>query len=90
MNGIAKIDGSGELAAFSYPDDHPAMALWLHATQGFLPRLQTALQTQQIHPARALVLLPYAQLRPLASRLWSRYAGDGFAPRFETTMNWAS
>jgi ATP-dependent helicase/nuclease subunit B len=90
MNDIVKIDGSGELAAFSYPDDHPVMAMWMHAVQGFLSRLDAALHAASVHPSRTLVLLPYAQLRPLAARLWTRRFGDGFAPRFETTMNWTS
>lgn len=41
------------------------------------------------HPGRTVVLLPYAQLMPVARRAWRRQAGDGFSPRFETTMNWA-
>ena len=41
------------------------------------------------HPARSVVLLPYAQLMPLAARLWAQQFPDGFAPRFETTRNWA-
>ena len=40
------------------------------------------------HPARTVVLLPYAQLMPQAARLWARLHPDGFAPRFETTQNW--
>lgn len=42
------------------------------------------------HAARTVVLVPYAQLMPVARALWVRHAPDGFAPRFETTMNWAS
>ncbi len=42
------------------------------------------------HPARSVVLLPYAQLMPLAARLWAEQFPDGFAPRFETTRNWAA
>jgi ATP-dependent helicase/nuclease subunit B len=42
------------------------------------------------HPARTVVLLPYAQLMPLARGVWSEEVPDGFAPRFETTMNWAA
>src|SRR5215216_4761832 len=42
------------------------------------------------HPARTVVLVPYAQLMPVAKRLWSAAVRDGFAPRFETTMNWAA
>ncbi len=42
------------------------------------------------HPARCVVLLPYAQLMPLAARLWTEQFPNGFAPRFETTRNWAA
>jgi ATP-dependent helicase/nuclease subunit B len=41
------------------------------------------------HPARTVVLLPYAQLMPVARKLWAAEMPTGFAPRFETTMNWA-
>lgn len=41
------------------------------------------------HPARTVVLLPYAQLMAVARQCWARRAPDGFAPRFETTRNWA-
>lgn len=40
------------------------------------------------HPARTVVLLPYAQLMPQAARIWARLHPEGFAPRFETTQNW--
>ena len=40
------------------------------------------------HPARTVVLLPYAQLMPQAARQWASCHPDGFAPRFETTQNW--
>lgn len=66
------------------------MALWVDPVSGLLPRLFAALQVRQTHPARTLVLLPYAQLLPLANRLWARLYPDGFAPRFETTLNWVS
>ncbi len=41
------------------------------------------------HPARTVVLVPYAQLMPWAQRYWDMNHNDGFAPRFETTRNWA-
>lgn len=41
------------------------------------------------HPARAVVLVPYAQLMPWGQRLWARRQPDSFVPRFETTRNWA-
>ena len=41
------------------------------------------------HPARTVVLVPYAQLMDVARRAWTAAVPDGFTPRFETTMNWA-
>ena len=90
MASIAKSDSTTGLRAFSYGAQHPAMTLWLDATTGLLPRIQAQLQARQAHPARTLVLLPYAQLLPLANRLWARLYPDGFSPRFETTQNWVA
>lgn len=90
MASIAKNDGLGGLRAFQYPPDHAAMALWLAADHGLLARVQATLQAMQAHPARSVVLLPFAQLLPLAQRLWARQNPDGFAPRFETTLNWVN
>jgi ATP-dependent helicase/nuclease subunit B len=42
------------------------------------------------HPARTVVLVPYLQLMPVARRVWAQRVPDGFAPRFETTLNWAA
>jgi len=52
-------------------------------------RLRQEMEARGAHAARTVVLLPYAQLMPLARRFWATLAPDGFAPRFETTMNWA-
>jgi ATP-dependent helicase/nuclease subunit B len=90
MNGIAKNDAPQGLRAFSYGPDHPAMALWVHPQTGLLARIAGAMAAVDAHPARTLVLLPYAQLLPLANRLWGKTHPDGFAPRFETTQNWAA
>ena len=90
MASIAKSDSNTGLRAFSYGAEHPAMALWLADAAGLLPRIQAQLLARQAHPARTLVLLPYAQLLPLASRLWARLYPDGFSPRFETTQNWVA
>lgn len=88
--GIAKNDASGALRAFSYGPDHPAMALWVHPQTGLLVRLAGEIARRGAHAARVVVLLPYAQLLPLVSRLWARLYPDGFMPRFETTMNWSA
>ncbi len=57
----------------------------------------TAMQRRAVHPADAVVLLPYAQLMQQARQAWAaavNQAGNAgasiFVPRFETTMNWAS
>lgn len=66
------------------------MAVWVRPGDGFLHRLRAHLQQRGAHPARTVVLLPYAQLLPLANRLWAQTFPDGFAPRFETSMNWTT
>ena len=60
-------------------------ALW----QRVLAQVAGHLAQCGAHPARTVVLVPYAQLMPLAQRCWSVAQPDGFAPRFETTRNWA-
>src|SRR5881275_846069 len=52
--------------------------------------VRSLLAQHAAHPARTVVLLPYAQLMPLARRFWVEQVPDGFAPRFETTLNWAA
>jgi ATP-dependent helicase/nuclease subunit B len=66
--------------------DHRVPALW----RPLLGQLQALLAQRGVHPSRAVVLLPYAQLMPLARRLWAQLQPQGFAPRFETSMNWAA
>ena len=51
-------------------------------------RLQRCIADSGADPGRTLVLLPYAQLLPLARRVWSDLHPQGFSPRFETTTNW--
>lgn len=67
---------------------HPLLQCWL-APQGWLARIGDHMRARGAHPARTVVLLPYAQLMPWAARLWAQTHPDGFAPRFETTQNWS-
>lgn len=90
MASIAKNDFPKALRAFAYGVEHPAMALWVAPETGLLARIAADLQRLGAHPARTLVLLPYAQLLPLARRLWPSTYPFGFAPRFETTLNWVA
>jgi ATP-dependent helicase/nuclease subunit B len=65
--------------------------------QQAMTRLMDAMRQRGVHPADAMVLLPYAQLMQQARHAWAIAAKDAgsagasvFVPRFETTMNWAS
>jgi ATP-dependent helicase/nuclease subunit B len=42
------------------------------------------------HLSRSVVLLPFAQLMPLAKRYWVEFYPAGFVPQFQTTSNWAN
>jgi ATP-dependent helicase/nuclease subunit B len=64
---------------------HPSTRRW----QELAHNLQAEMRARGAHPARTVVLLPYAQLMPVARQFWARQAPTGFAPRFETSMNWA-
>ena len=61
------------------------MGLWQRA----LARVAAHASAQGAHLARTVVLVPYAQLMPWAQRHWALQFPQGFAPRFETTRNWA-
>lgn len=54
-----------------------------------LDKVSRALHTHQVHPARTVVLVPFAQLLPLFASAWAKRFPDGFAPRFVTTQSWA-
>jgi ATP-dependent helicase/nuclease subunit B len=63
---------------------------WLDA----MLQLADQLKAKNVHPSRAVVLLPYAQLMQEARTAWADHAQSqgkpsAFVPRFETTMNWA-
>lgn len=52
-------------------------------------RVQACAAGRGAHLASCVVLVPYAQLMAEARRQWQRVHPQGFAPRFETTRNWA-
>ncbi|WP_425605211.1 PD-(D/E)XK nuclease family protein [Diaphorobacter limosus] len=66
-------------------DSKTQRMLWVQALQA----VRAHLQARGAHPARCMVLLPYAQLMGEAQRQWALLCPEGFAPRFETTRNWA-
>ncbi|MBS0292566.1 MAG: PD-(D/E)XK nuclease family protein [Proteobacteria bacterium] len=52
-------------------------------------RVKACAAERGTHLASCVVLVPYAQLMAEARRQWQRAHPRGFAPRFETTRNWA-
>ncbi len=64
-------------------------ACWGQAVE----QITAALKDRGLHPAQAVVLLPYIQLLEEAREAWGRHmlqSGPAmFLPRFETTMSWA-
>jgi ATP-dependent helicase/nuclease subunit B len=67
----------------SKPDPSDGWALWVR-------RIEQHLAQHRLSPDRLLVLLPYIQLVEPARRAWAARHPSGFAPRLETTRNWAS
>lgn len=61
----------------------------LHLWQRALAQVAAHVGARGAHLARTVVLVPYAQLMPWGQRLWGQQFPQGFAPRFETTRNWA-
>ncbi|MDQ0080310.1 ATP-dependent helicase/nuclease subunit B [Variovorax boronicumulans] len=70
-------------------EGHPVQALWCDPADGVVARIVRALAERQLHAARTVVLVPYAQLMGVARAMWARCGSPGFVPRFETTYNWA-
>ncbi|MFL9669110.1 PD-(D/E)XK nuclease family protein [Variovorax sp. AB1(2024)] len=70
-------------------EGHPVQALWCDPAGGIVARIVRALAERQVHAARTVVLVPYAQLMGVARAMWARCGSPGFVPRFETTHNWA-
>ncbi len=58
-----------------------------------LARVRAEIAVRQVHCARSVVLVPYAQLMHEASGAWLRTTGavsTDFLPSFESTQNWAT
>ncbi|RZL92828.1 MAG: PD-(D/E)XK nuclease family protein [Variovorax sp.] len=68
---------------------HPSLTLWRAPGTGVVARIAEVLGARGVHAARAVVLVPYAQLMNVAREMWALDGQAGFVPRFETTRNWA-
>ena len=77
------------MGAAPHPQTETGNAFWTAPGSGWLDQIASHIRASGAHPARTVVLLPYAQLMPLAARLWAQRFPDGFAPRFETSQNWS-
>ena len=86
LSSSANTELAGQAAA---SDDHPVRLAWSQPERGILDQIAAHMRECGAHPARTVVLLPYAQLMPMAARLWAERFDEGFAPRFETTQNWS-
>lgn len=58
--------------------------------RGCFDCVQQHIAQHDAHPARTVVLVPYAQLMVVAQSAWARQYPNSFMPRWETTRNWAS
>ena len=56
---------------------------------GWLDQIEQALRESGARPQRAVVLVPYAQLMEVGRLAWAQRHPSGFAPRFESSRNWA-
>ena len=72
--------------AFAPDPQHPARLQW----QRCMADLASGIQSRGWHPAKVVVLVPYAQLMAEARAAWAVAHPSGFVPQFLTTRQWAS
>jgi ATP-dependent helicase/nuclease subunit B len=95
MTGIENPHSEGEFpvspgSGRTLPRQLPTAWCWFAPHSGLLDTMAARMQDLGAHPARTVVLLPYAQLLRQAQVMWATHFPDGFAPRFETSMNWSA
>ena len=61
---------------------------WTDPQSGWIAQIKDAIKARKVHPSRCVVLLPFAQLLPLAQQYWAEVHPTGFSPRFETLRTW--
>ena len=66
--------------------DHPAFDHWAHC----VARIDGFARERGVPVSRVVVLVPYAQLMEAGRRAWAASHPSGFAPRFESSRNWAA
>lgn len=71
---------------FAVDPHHPSEQQWQRCLQTVIE----VLAARGVGPARAVILVPYAQLMSEARLAWVRLQPSGFVPQFLTTRQWAS
>lgn len=66
--------------------EHPALLGWARLVN----RIDATMLERGVEARRMVVLVPYAQLMEAGRRAWAVAHPSGFAPRFESSRNWAS
>lgn len=67
-------------------EGHPSTRQWMR----WIDHIDQAMQDRAVPASRVVVLVPYAQLMDAGRRAWSSSHPSGFAPRFESSRNWAA
>lgn len=83
MTLVSPIDEAGSPAT---DQGHPSARHWA----GWIARIDQAARDRALPAGRVVVLVPYAQLMDAGRRAWAVSHPIGFAPRFESTRNWAA
>lgn len=65
---------------------HPALGQWARC----IARIDHFARERGVPAGRIVVLVPYAQLMEVGRRAWAASQPNGFAPRFESSRNWAA
>lgn len=56
----------------------------------WIAHIDQAMQAHAVPASRVVVLVPYAQLMDAGRKAWAASHPSGFAPRFESSRNWAA
>lgn len=56
----------------------------------WIAHIDQAMQDRAVPASRVVVLVPYAQLMDAGRKAWAASHPSGFAPRFESSRNWAA
>ncbi|WP_310309058.1 PD-(D/E)XK nuclease family protein [Hydrogenophaga laconesensis] len=67
-------------------EGHPALGFWARC----IARIDDFANARGVPASRVVVVVPYAQMMEAGRRAWAIAHPSGFAPRFESSRNWAT